>query len=296
MGFRIRLLMMLVWLAMDSPAQAAVATARLPGWVCGQGEAPLFIDGFEAGDGIYREPSHGSGGAYPGVQQRSVMVSGQPRSYHLYVPAGYPFAAAVPLLLALHGSGGPGTAPAAAQALRDDWATQAQAGGFIVAAPVASGQQGGWVPGTDYPALQAIIADLSAHYDIDLSRIHGWGYSSGGHVMHDLALNQRNGVPDIRTFAAYGVSAGVLQGLACGASNCGTLLSQAARRIPVDLRVGVGDPLGSYVESDRDAFLHFGWSHGQTLRYSVFPDGHVVYPGHFADTWQFLCPFQRRLD
>lgn len=283
-------------LAAAAPA-GALSTARLPGWVCGQGAPPLFFDGFESGDAFHREPSYGSGGAYPGAQARSVAVFGQPRDYYLYVPTGYPFAAPAPLLLVLHGAGGAGTAPAAAQWLRDQWSAQAQAGGFLVAAPVASGSQGGWSPSFDYPMFQAILDDIAARYDIDLSRIHGWGYSAGGHVMHDLALRQRSGVPDIRTFAGYGISAGVLQQWACQPpANCPALLAQAARKIPVDLRVGTQDYYYPAVQADRDAFLAAGWSAGDTLNYGDFPEGHLVFPWHFPDTWQFLCPFQRRLD
>lgn len=277
------------------PAQAAVVTARLPGWVCGQGDTPLFFDDFEIGDAIYHEPSHGSGGAYPGAQTRSVFIAGQMRSYYLQIPTGYPFAEPVPVLMVLHGGAGAGMAPTAAQGLRDIWSAQAQTGGFIVVAPVASGGQGGWVPEQDYPMFQAILADVAAHYNIDTSRIHGWGFSAGGHVMHDLALHQYAGVPDIRTFAAYGVSAGLLQRLVCSPmGTCPAVLGQLARKIPVDLRVGISDGYKGGVEDDHSAFLAAGWSTGSTLRYATFPAGHVVYPGHIADTWDFLCPFQRR--
>lgn len=289
----ILLAMLATWAA--SPA-AALSNGRLPGWVCGQGEAPLFFDGFESGDALHREPSLGSGGAWPGAQTRSVIVQGQPRSYYLHIPSGYPYATPAPLLLVLHGAGGAGTAPAAAQWMRDTWAAQADAGGFIVAAPVASGSQGGWVPGIDYAMFQSILNDVAAHYNIDLSRIHGWGYSAGGHVMHDLALRQRNGVPDIRTFAGYGISAGVLQSLVCTPANCPTTLAQVARKVPVDLRIGTFDPYYATVQADRDAFLGAGWILGDTLTYGSFPEGHLVYPWHFVETWDFLCPFQRRLD
>ena len=284
------------WLLAATAPAAALSTGRLPGWVCGQGEPPLFFDGFESGDALHREPTHGSGGAYPGAQTRSVTVQGQPRDYYLYIPTGYPFAAPAPLLLVLHGAGGAGTAPTAAQWMRDEWSAQAQAGGFLVAAPVASGSQGGWLPSLDYPMFQAILNDVAAHYDIDLSRIHGWGYSAGGHVMHDLALRQRNGVPDIRTFAGYGISAGVLQALVCTPATCPAALAQVARKVPVDLRVGTEDYYYPHVQADRDAFLAAGWVLGDTLSYGSFPEGHLVYPWHFVETWDFLCPFQRRLD
>lgn len=194
----------------------AASTGRLPAWVCGQGVPPLFVDGFEAGGVIYREPSGGSG----------------------------------------------------------------------------------WVPSTDYAvmhAVQAVLNDIAAHYDIDASRIHGWGFSAGGHVLHDLALRQRDGAPDIHDLAAYAVSAGALQGYACTSSvDCAALLTQVARRIPVDLRVGGSDPLLPYLQADHARFQAAGW--GADAALSVFPAGHVVVPSQLQPTWDFLCRFQRLPD
>lgn len=270
----------------------AASTGRLPAWVCGQGVPPLFVDGFEAGGVIYREPSGGSGGTFPGAVTRIVVVNGTVRSYHLHVPPGYPFAEPVPLLLALHGGAGPGMANTASQAVRDAWAATANAGKFIVAAPVASGSGGGWVPGTDYAVMQAVLADVAAHYDIDTSRVHGWGFSAGGHVLHDLALRQRETVPDIRDFAAYAVSAGALLAHACTSpADCSTLLAQAQRRIPVELRAGGNDPLLPHVQADHARFQAAGW--GADAALTVFSGGHEVLPAQLSATWNFLCRFQR---
>lgn len=284
------------------PAYAA-STGLLPPWVCGTGEPPLFSDGFETGgDARYSEPSGGSGGVYPGAQTRSVIVGGQPRTYYLHVPTGYPFAEPVPLLMVLHGAGGAGTAPAAAQSLRTAWAATAETGRFIVAAPVASGPTGGgWVQADDYPMMKAMIQDIAAHYDIDFSRIHGWGFSAGGHVMHDLALRQRNTAPDIRTFAAYGISAGALAALTCshgsGTPACASFLPQVARRIPVNLRVRTLDTTFlPHVQADRSAFLAAGWTSGGTLDFATFNGGHVIETAQFPAIWQFFCPFQRLPD
>lgn len=280
------------------PVQA-VSTGRLPPWVCGNGTPPLFSDGFETGgDAPYRAPSGGSGGAYPGAQMRSITVAGQPHDYYLHVPTGYPYAEPVPVLMVLHGAAGAGSAPWAAQWLRDDWGAAAQTGGFIVVAPIASGpSSGSWLPPVDYPMLKAVLQDVAAHYNIDRSRIHGWGFSAGGHVMHDLALRQRESAPDIRTFAAYGVSAGTLATPVCNPGNgipsCTSLLPQVAGRIPVSLRVGSNDPLKPYVQSDRSAFIAAGWTQGGTLDFVVFPGEHDIYPAQFLATWQFFCPFQR---
>ena len=286
--------------AMVSASAQPASTGRLPPWVCGAGMPPLFSDGFESGgDARYSEPSGGSGGTYPGAQTRSVFVGGQWRAYYLYVPTGYPFVEPMPLLMVLHGAGGAGTAPAAAQALRTDWAATANGGNFMVIAPVASGASGGWMPGADYPMFKAVIEDVAAHYNIDRSRIHGWGFSAGAHVMHDLALKQRSTAPDIRSFAAYGISAGVLPALVCnggGQPSCASFLPQVSRPIPVHLRVGSSDPYLSYVQADRNAFLAAGWSSGSTLDYASFNGGHEIPTAQFPAIWQFFCPFQRLPD
>ena len=286
-------------LLVPSAPLLAASNGRLPAWVCGSGTPPLFANGFENGATThYQEPSNGSGGGFPGAQTRSVLVSGQPRNYYLYVPNGYPFAGPIPLLLALHGAGGAGTAPGAAESVRDVWINTAQSGKFIVASPIASGSQGGWVPYTDYPMFKAVIEDVAAAYNIDRSRIHAWGYSAGGHVLHDLALFDwtPNPVPDINTFAAYGVSAGVLASQVCGGSglpSCASVLPQVPRRIPVSLRVGDSDDYLSWVQADRNAFLAAGWVSGNTLDYAVFSGGHIIDTYSLHVVWQFFCPWQR---
>lgn len=285
----------MLWMAHSQ----AATNGRLPAWVCNGGEAPLFVDGFEAqADLRYSEPSHGSGGSYPGSVTRTVVTGTQSRSYYLYVPGVYPAGMPLPLMLVLHGAGGAGTAPAAAAGLRNAWAATAEAGGFIVAAPIASGAQGGWVPSADYPMFQAVIDDAATHYNIDMSRIHGWGFSAGGHVMHDLALHSDplDPVPDNETFASYGVSAGVLPALVCGGTSqpsCASFLPTVARKIPLSLRVGTQDPYLSWMQADRNALLAAGWT---SLDFAVFTGGHSISPSQLPAIWQFSCPWQRRPD
>lgn len=278
----------------------SASSARLPDWACGLADPPLFMDGMEdCGHCLHSEPSQGSGGAYPGAQVRSVAG----RSYYLWLPAAYSPTRAAPVLMVLHGAGGPGTAPAAAQYLRDAWAAIADTAGFIVVAPIGSGPKyGSWEPDDDYPMFQAVLNDVAAHYNIDRSRIHGWGFSAGGHVMHDLALHQRAGVPGNADFAAYAVHAGTLKALVCGypgLPSCATALPQVARKIPVDLRVGMLDQLNYYpaMQDDYNALAAFGWAPGSTLQFTPIPNlYHEIAPSQFLATWDFLCPFQRRAD
>lgn len=290
----------LLLLLPGNDSMAAPWTARLPDWVCGPNPPRQFSDGFEAEPEMpYQEPSHGSGGAYPGPQQRQIQLAGRLHDYYLFIPESYQPGSPWPVLLALHGAAGPQQAHSAARAVRDAWIESARQGGFLLLAPVASGNNGGWVPNIDYPALQAVLNDLAAHYNIDHSRLHAWGFSAGGHVLHDLALRRRGSVPDIDRFASYAVSAGVLQALACnpqipGQPSCPGLLAQAARKIPLSLSVGHSDSLQAAVQNNRDLFIAAGWQAGQTLEYTVFTGGHIIHPQDFNTRWQFMCPFQRR--
>lgn len=298
---RLACLVTLLLLLPGNDPMAAPSTARLPDWVCDPDRQRQFSDGFEAeSERPYQEPSHGHGGAYPGRYQRQVQLTGRTHHYYLFVPEHDPAAAPLPVMLALHGAAGPQQAAHAARGIRDAWVESAQRGGFAVVAPVASGPNGGWVPTIDYPALDAMLDDLGAHYNVDFSRLHAWGFSAGGHVLHDLALHRRGHAPDIDRFASYAVSAGVLQAVACNPQiptqppDCTTLLTQAPRRIPVSLSVGDSDSLLPIVQNNRDLFIHAGWLPGHTLEYTVFAGGHLIQPRDFNARWQFMCPFQRR--
>ncbi len=293
--------LLLLLLAFDTHA---ASTARLPAWVCDATVAapspPLLARmsarPFPFASTTYREPSGGSGGVFPGRQLRSVQTGTPPvqRNYYAYIPDDYPARAPYPVLLALHGAAGAGTVSANARNTRDDWVPVAEARGFIVAVPKGTGSNGGWLPATDYPTMAATLHDLAGHYDIDTSRIYAWGFSAGGHVLHDIMLNQH--LPDLGsdTFAGYAVSGGTMQAYACNSvSSCMVLLQNAPRRIPVALRIGTSDPNLSSVRIDRDYMTMRGWVAGDTLNYLELDAGHQVVPSSFDGIWDFLCPFQR---
>lgn len=275
-------------------------TGRLPASVCGAPFSP-FADGFEGDAAIQRDASSGNGGPYPGPQARTIDVPGiGNRTYYLHVPAGYTPERPLPLLLALHGAAGsPAAAASAAQQLRTQWGTIAETGGFIIAAPVASGASGGWVPApgpSDYDVFAAVIADVEARYNIDRTRRHAWGFSAGGHVLHDLMLGPYFPALTEADFAGYAVAAGALDAFACAGmteAGCIALLTGASRPIPVSLQVGSSDPLRPYVQTDRNRFLAHGWIADATLRYVEFAGGHTYTQAQFVQTWNYLCPFQR---
>ncbi|MBK9974778.1 MAG: hypothetical protein IPP14_08395 [Planctomycetes bacterium] len=221
--------------------------------------------------------SGGSGGAAPGNQTRVVNVSGLGnQSYYLYIPSSYNQSTPVPVLFALHGAGGAGTAPAAAQQARSDWATVAASEGFIVVAQAATGSGGGWVPGTDTTILNDIITDVFGAYNINTKRVYLWGFSAGAHYAHALALGNNT------FFAAYGISAGALDALA-GASAPST--AAATRRIPCDIHIGTSDSLLSYAQTDKSRFQTAGWTLGTNLYYTEFSGGHTYTTTHLGQIW-----------
>lgn len=279
------------------PVQAAT-TVRLPPWVCAHSDA-LFVDGFSGGAAVVRDGSGGSGGA-AGTQSRTVSVPGWGNhAYVLYVPTRQASLRPMPVLLALHGAAGsPGDAQLAAQWLRDAWAPLAEAHGFVVVAPAATGALGGWIVPPPYPSdydiMEAALADVENAYDIDRSRRIGWGFSAGAHVMYDLAFNAYSPQINIGTLAAVAIAAGTMEALACYPHQCPGMLAAASRRIPVSIHIGNSDPLHPYALNDRDRLQQHGWVQGQTLFFTQFTGGHEFHPGHLAQVWTDLCPFQVR--
>jgi poly(3-hydroxybutyrate) depolymerase len=291
-----------------APATAATSVT-LPTWVCAQPDT-IYANAFDtAAAPVPHDPSLGGGGDYPGSQTRTLHIAGLgsgTQNYYVYVPEDYAPERSWPLLLALHGFVQYGTADANAATIRDNWITAANAGGFIVAAPVADDviyQNGSpyavsWlVPPTqgpnDYDLFAAVREDMESAYNIERTRIYGWGFSAGGHVMHDLGVNQHSTAFNASTMAAYSVSGGDLAALACADvsdAGCSNLLAQLPRKIPVDIHIGNSDPNYSYAKSDHLRFVAEGWVNHLTISYNVFVDGHTYTVAQLSDIWGFLCP------
>ncbi|MEO7323675.1 MAG: hypothetical protein ABIW82_02495 [Dokdonella sp.] len=276
----------LAFLIVCSLSQAAT-TVRLPASTCPASDT-LFWNGFE-NSAIPNLASNGSGGAYPGDIERTVTVPVfGARTYYLHVPPNYTPAHAWPMLLALHGSS-PSSA-VAAQAIRADWSTIADSGGFIVIAAASNGT--GWGNSDDLAEIQSFLADAFASYNIEQSRVYLWGFSSGGHYGHWYALNHTD------FFAAYSVSAGALQLYTCtdsGSPNCATVLTGVPRKIPVDIHIGNTDPLYTHpewdVKHDDDRFASGGWVKGRDLFFVVFGGAHTYTVPQLGQIWNNLCPF-----
>jgi poly(3-hydroxybutyrate) depolymerase len=287
---------------------AQAQTLRLPAAACAElGES---ADGFETAWPSW--PSRGSGGV-AGSGVRSIAIPGfetlpayAQRNYFWFVPESLP-AGPIPLVVTLHGTAGsPVNAYNQARIVRDLWVDAARRHGFAVLSPVAGGSHGSWIAPlasgdapTDYDVIAAAMADLESRFDIERARRYLWGFSAGGHVALDVVINPLHDGFGRRQFAAVGVNAGVLSGLACNGlddAGCRLVLRQTFPRLPVHVLVGDADGLRTYAESDVPRFLGEGWVDARNYRYEEFAGGHWVGLDHPDRQWDWLCQFGRLLD
>jgi dienelactone hydrolase len=231
--------------------------------------------GTDAGSAGGILPSGGSGGAYPGAETRTTSGPGTgPFDYYLYVPTAYDPATAIPLVSVFHGQGDTGSS------MRDFWSATAEANGFMVLATSNTGAMGGWDPAIDGPRYNAALADAVAAYNVEQARHYLWGFSAGGHLAHGLGLTNTD------VFAAYAVSAGILDAFAGGGAP-----AAAARNIPVSIHIGDADPLLPYAQTDHMRFMDAGWVDGVDLDYVEFAGPHTVYESQLQEIWDFLAPW-----
>ncbi len=222
-------------------------------------------------------PSNGSGGDFPGLQQRVVLGN---QTYYIYVPTSYQANKPMPVMAVWHGTAGAGNATAAALDMRNFWQTEAEANHFIVVSQASTGASGGWNPGVDAQILFNIFADMEAAYNIETTRRYVWGFSGGGHVMHAIALNNAD------YFAAYAVSAGDLDQYAAPS---GYTPQNASRVIPVFVSVGTVDFLYAGVLNDRPDFIAGGWVLDQDYWLDEFSGGHVLLNDLPEKAWNKIC-------
>jgi poly(3-hydroxybutyrate) depolymerase len=284
----------------------AAQTVNLPSWVCTHPDA-IFVSEFDTAEvPVPRDPTQGSGGT-TGTTTHTAHIAGLGtgvQKYYLYVPTSYAPSQTYPFVLALHGTAPYASRSGYASDVLTAWSTVAANGQFIVAAPVADeevsvdGQAGAtWsVPPdspSDYDLFAAVLADVESAYNIDRTRIYVWGFSSGGSVAYDLALNDYSTTFDASTLAAYSVSAGALGGLACSYSpnTCPALLQSQSRKVPVDIHVGTADDPGySYAEVDHADFVSHGWADGSTVFFNTFAGGHTYTTSDLQLAWTHMCP------
>jgi poly(3-hydroxybutyrate) depolymerase len=297
---------LLALLSMCTIDAHAAQTVTLPNWVCKHPDA-IFVSEFDTVEvPVVRDPTEGSGGA-TGTTTHTLHIAGLgtgTQTYYLYVPASYTSSQAYPFLLALHGTAPYASRKAYASDVLSDWSAVAAAAEIIVAAPVADarvdvgGQAGAsWsVPPdspSDYDLFAAALSEVEGRYNIDRTRIAGWGFSSGGSVMHALGLTGDSAAFNNTTMAGYGVAAGALAGLLCAdlsSASCDSIVEAAPRKIPIALAVGTADTTYGYVISDDNRFQADGWTENGNVFLNTSSDGHVYSTIEMQAAWGHLCP------
>ena len=125
----------------------------------------------------------------------SIVSSGEPRKYLLYVPRSYDRSKPTPLVISMHGAGGWPTQ----QMELSEWNRLADREGCIVVYPSGLDNAGPrvWRVGPDFAKDVRFISDLidklEASYNIDPARIYANGFSNGGGMAFVLscALSDR---------------------------------------------------------------------------------------------------------
>ncbi len=297
---------------MLAPTLACAAqSVTLPAWVCAQPDA-IFVSEFDGAETpVLHDPTLGSGGI-TGSTTRHVHVAGLgngTQRYYVHVPTKYDASHPIPLVLALHGTAPYNGQNGYAADVRDTWANVSEVGQFIVAAPIAddaidtngdgSPDAVSWlVPPTsgpnDYDLFNAVLADLAGAYNIDRMRLYGWGFSSGGHVMHALGLTSADVAFNNSSMAAYTSAAGALAGDLCAGKSdaqCDLLVEAAPRKIPVSIVVGTSDsPTYGSAMSDYNRFSADGWTSGANVFFDTFSGGHTYSQADLQLAWNRLCP------
>ncbi len=241
--------------------------------------------------------------AIPGFENDPIYGD---KAAFVYVPSSYQRTQPMPLFIVLHGTAGsPTAAIGQASIFRGLWAGVAEAGGFIVAAPAASGTVGGWIAPinetdtpSDYDVVWALIQRLTREYNVDPTRRYLWGFSSGGHVTLDIALASVHRQLNSEFFAGFGLSAGVSAGLACAGLNAALcdseVFGKGTSKRPIDVRIGQSDPLWPRALEDRPRFLANGWLEGVTFFWHPFVGVHEVPGDQPLQIWNNLCSFRNR--
>lgn len=211
--------------------------------------------------------------AGPGkISKEKMLWRGEERTYYLYVPAGTPPDARLPLLLTLHGSGRNG------ESLVSKWRDLAEKEKIVLLGP-NSGNPAYWTSPGDGPLfLHDLVEQVETRYPIDPRRVYLFGHSAGAVFALQMASLESE------YFAAAAIHAGSLQPAYFGS------FDYATRKIPYLFFIGTRDPFFPLeaVRATRDALTSRG-----------FPVEYVEMPGHTHDyygsakeingrTWEFL--------
>src|SRR5690606_28072269 len=130
--------------------------------------APGDGDGDGDDDGSVTCPTNGVGGAVGQDAISSAMYPNVPGV--IRVPQSYDPSTAMPLMLALHGSGD------TANNFVNLWANLAESEGFIVLVPESLSGGVSWNPGTDTQVISELLDVVATQWNIDECRVYLTGY------------------------------------------------------------------------------------------------------------------------
>lgn len=144
-----------------------------------------------------------------GDSEHTLTYAGVERSYVLHIPPGYNASQPTALVMAFHGI----TLNAREMMRISGFNAQADAAGFIVVYPNASGEQMSWNGGgccgeaarnnvDDVGFVRAVIADLSTFLDIDPKRIYATGFSNGAILTYRLGCEMADQIAAIGPVSA----------------------------------------------------------------------------------------------
>ncbi len=210
-------------------------------------------------------PSNGVGGGTGQAPVASAMYPNTPAV--LYVPQSYDPSVAMPLMLALHGSGD------TAGNFVNLWADIAEAEGFILLVPESLSGGASWNPGTDTQVISELLDHVATTWNVEGCRIYLTGYSAGAHYGYML------GLANASYFAALGVQAGTLSYAEMG----GIWPGMIDRQIAVDIHHGATDPYVPIMlaEHARDELE----GAGHVVYYHTHPGGHEIGAGNPEEMW-----------
>ena len=159
------------------------------------------------------------------VTRETFSFAGKTRVFFLYIPDTVKPDAAVPLLLALHGSGRDGAS------IVNPWKDLARKEGMIVVGP-NSYDKALWDLRNDGPDFfQALVNLIREKHPVDGRRMYLFGHSAG--AIQSLIL----GLLESEYFAAAAVHAGALM------KENWDIIDNADRKIPLGIWVGTADKL-----------------------------------------------------
>lgn len=261
-------------------AAALASGASLLGAGCGgDGGGSGSPDGGGGGADAAAPPCSGESGTF---HNQTLEVGGERRAYFLYVPAAYDCAAAWPLLVDFHGTGG-GAEPEILYK-NPELLALADAEGFLVVRPRSrSSKEGGtdeiyrWDEnpgdlGRNVDFAHALVADLEGRYHIDPARVYASGFSSGSNMAAQFLAD------DPAVFKGLGLVAG-------GAWTAPVVGADPPARIYAT--TGYRDYLWYAAAGTRDLLAGAGYPMDHFfLRESDM--GHELYGWHFAELWAWL--------